>query len=693
MAVQSLVSLDNGAVDLSLLLSLEALESAETLEAIGSLVTVLEDIPYLDTYLYEHDASLTSVIYHPTEPVMVTGAEDGSLGIWNMETHRIVHMISGQNQEVWDMDFHPEGEQFAVALADGSVAFYAIDGTEVDNIQNAHDATITSLNYSPTGEHFVTTGYDYNARLWDTDTLESQLLVSDDAETTHIDWIVDSVFSPTGEQVALVTWDNVIQIWDVLSGTPAFDPINLPVSSASFSLSITWSPDGGIIQTGNVLGTIRFIDASSGELIDFSLSRHLDHVREIVYSPDGSFFATVSHDGATILWDSLSGQPITVEPLRVHSNHVNAVVFSPDGSQMITVGDDGRSVLFDMNQPDQLGKLILTHESEIYAVITLENGDILSAGLDGNVYLTDGETGESSVLIAPTIGRITAASLSSDDTVLAIATDSGVLQLWDINTQEPLSEAFTAHSATIFAVEISPDNTQLASAGDDLQIAIWNIDDLQNGVVDNFTSLQGHDDGIFDVSWHPTNPIIASGSRDNTIRLWDVDTLDTLVTLQAHSDDVEALLFDPTGETLVSGARDNNIILWDVNAALSGEDATHELLGSHQDWVLSLAFSPAGDFLVSGGRDRAIKMWDMERMQPYGESLVFHDNWVWAVDVSHDGLLFASGGRDGRLIGWNADVDNWTSLACDIANRSLTVDEWLQYRPAKDYVSTCENSS
>lgn len=691
LAVQSLVALDGGQVDLSLLLSLEALESADTLEAIGSLMTVFEKNPYLQTYLYAHPASLTTIAYHPLEPIMVTGAEDGSIAVWDMDELVVRSMISGSDSEVWDVDFHPDGEQFAVARADGTIDFYSSDGGEhLQQIENAHEGIITSINYHPTGDYFLTTSYDRNAKLWDATTLEAETLLAEDAETTHGDWIVDSDFSPTGEQVALITWDNVLQIWDVETQTLVFEPTQLAVEASNFSISVTWSPDGNVLLMGDVLGTIRFADAASGTLLDLVLSRHTDHVREIVYSPDGGFFASVSHDGTTYLWDARSGQPIIDAPLTVHSNHVNGVAFSPDGTRMITIGDDGRAVLFDMTKPDLLGDRVLTHDSEIYSVIYLASGDILSAGLDGNVYLTDGESLESDVLFTPDVGRITAASLAPDDTLLAFATDTGMLQLWDITTREPVSEAFVAHDATIFAVSISPDGTKLASAGDDRLVKIWTIDDLTNNVTDASTRLEGHGDGVLDVAWHPIQPVLASAGRDHTVRLWDSEAMASITTLEVHTDDVEAIAFSPSGELLVSGGRDHDIVLWDVASALDGGDGLPELLGSHQDWVLSLAFGAADDFLVSGGRDRAIRVWDTERLQSYGAALVNHNSWVWTVDVRADGLSVVSGGRGGQLVVWNSDVMDWEALACDIANRELSLDEWVQYRPDVDYRNTCE---
>lgn len=696
LAVQSRVVLDTGEVDLSLLLGLEAIQSADTLEAIGSLVTVFENNPYLDTYLYEHPAPLTSVAYHPSEPMMVTGAENGSLSIWDMDTLSVIHAISATGNEVWDINYHPNGEQFAVGLEDGSIMIYSSDdGAILGQVEGAHDGIITSLTYSPSGEHIVTTSYDSNAIVWQTDTLltdtpEFNILRVDDTETTHNDWILDADFSPDGEQLAVMTWDNVSQIWNMTSGTMAFEPLRLSAETTSFSVSITWSPDGRFILMGDVSGNIRFVDANSGTLVDFLLSRHTDHVREMVYSPDGTFFASVSHDGSLILWNANNGQLITDAPIVVHSSDVNGVTFSPDGTQMITVSDDGRAVLFDMTRPSLLGENVLTHESEIYQVIYMDTTEgILSAGLDGNVYFTDATTHDSQILLEPNIGRLTAIALSSDETLLALATDTGSIQLWDITTREPLTDAFTAHTATIFSLAFSSDSTQLASAGDDNKILIWNIEALVDKNGFDFQELSGHADGIFDVAWHPSQSMLASASRDDTVRLWDTKTMKMVALLDGHTDDVEALIFSPDGDVLVSGGRDNTIILWDVASALTDEEPLAEFLGGHTNWVLSLAFSPDGNYLVSGGRDGSIILWDIESLQILGESLTYHDSWVWSVDVSPDNQSVVTGGRDNRMVVWDISIANWKSHACQIANRSLTEGEWVQYRSKSDYTLTC----
>lgn len=695
LSVQSFVASNVGEVDASLLLSLEAIQSANTADAIGGLVSTFEGNPYLQTYLYDHPDTLSAVASHPFDAIAVTGSDEGSLAVWDMDALELQYELFADDNDIWDIVFHPNGDYFVVGTEDGSMQVYDTEsGDELAYIDDVHQGTITSLAYHPDGSLLLSTSYDGNAILWDSETLldgdpQFSILTNGDSETTHTDWILDSTWNPDGTQLAIITWDNVLQIWEAESVELVFEPIQLALGASNFSISGVWSPDGRYILMGDVLGNIRFIDASSGQLLDFQLSRHTDHVREIVYHPSGEFFSSVSHDGAIILWDANSGQRITESSIFVHGNQVRDLAFSPDGLQMLSVGDDGHVVVFDMTRPHLLGKHILTHESEIYEVMYTDDS-IISVGLDGNVYETDTSTHESVVLFTPEIGRFTAADLSPDETTLALATDTGFVQLFDMQSFEPLGDGIIAHAASIFSIEFSPDGTWLATSGDDTWVRIWQVQSLKQNAMSNY-EFQSHSDGVLDVTWHPTEPILASASRDTTIhltRLSDDLSGEVVAVLDDHEDDVETIVFSPDGSLLVSGGRDDTIVIWYVEDTLTGNPQS-ELLGSHNDWVLSLAFSPDGQTLVSGSRDRSIVLWDMLSLQELGGTLTHHDSWVWSVVFSSDGQQIVSGGRDDRLVIWDVNQDNWKALACDISNRSLYDDEWMQYKPDVPYRETC----
>ena len=51
----------------------------------------------------------------------------------------------------------------------------------------------------------------------------------------------------------------------------------------------------------------------------------------------------------------------------------------------------------------------------------------------------------------------------------------------------------------------------------------------------------------------------------------------------------------------------------------------------------------------------------------------------------------ASGSMDGTVILWDVNLGSWLDLACRIANRNLTMDEWQRYVGPGPYRQTCPN--
>jgi hypothetical protein len=45
---------------------------------------------------------------------------------------------------------------------------------------------------------------------------------------------------------------------------------------------------------------------------------------------------------------------------------------------------------------------------------------------------------------------------------------------------------------------------------------------------------------------------------------------------------------------------------------------------------------------------------------------------------------------DGRGIVWDVDPESWKRRACEIANRTLTQEEWDEFLPGRPYNPVCQ---
>jgi len=221
---------------------------------------------------------------------------------------------------------------------------------------NNHTDGVKTVAISPDGKKIISGGYDKYFRIWNTDSGE---LITSIEHPYFCREITSIVFSPCGTKFAVSSAS--IDIYDTFT-TNIIIEYNL---DTCWIYSIAFSADGRKIVAGEYDGDILLLDASESKIImkilgyhhlkrrhldidiDVDPFSHVDGVRAVAFSPDGTQIVSGGKDGTVRLWNSETGELIQI--LYKHSNEVASVAFSSNGEMIASGGYDNAIHIYDIS--------------------------------------------------------------------------------------------------------------------------------------------------------------------------------------------------------------------------------------------------------------------------------------------------------------------------------------------------------
>lgn len=284
---------------------------------------------------------------------------------------------------------------------------------------------------------------------------------------------------------------------------------------------LVWSPDGSMLASAGNDRTVHVIDPTSGESL-FVFKNHKGEVEGLDWSPDGKMLASASWDKTTRVWDPLTGEQFAV--LQGHKKAHSGVAWSPDGTHLATISYDYSLIIWDT-----------ATWKPVFVIEKAHDGDIKSV------------------------------AWSKDGTLLATGGKDGKVNIWDPNTGE-LFRALWGHVDYVLGVSWAPGENKLASGGFDQTVRIWNADsgeelfffDKSKGLVNT-------------TAWSPVGPMVASAGWDINIGLWDVEQGTLLEFLYAHRQAIWTIAWSPDGKKIASGDTEGKVFIWGIKEDVQGE--------------------------------------------------------------------------------------------------------------------------
>src|SRR6185503_2479009 len=253
------------------------------------------------------------------------GAANGELSEWRFEPNTNLETaiekrtaaisVLPMRSRIMELSFSPSGDRLFTGDLEGhfGTVHFATGEWQMFNVE--HDGRVSWMGLSADGQRLATTSVDGTAHLWDVRMKPPEPRLYTNGYTV---W--NATFSPDSRWFVLAG-EEAAEIRDAASGALRH---RLPMQQ--FVTHVDFSPDGGRVIAGGDKGATRVWDSQTGEPVTPMLRGTPNH--HVEFSHDGRLFLIVTSASTVAVHEIETGRQVgptlTNDTIAVHAH------FSPD---------------------------------------------------------------------------------------------------------------------------------------------------------------------------------------------------------------------------------------------------------------------------------------------------------------------------------------------------------------------------
>jgi len=323
--------------------------------------------------------------------------------------------------------------------------------------------------------------------------------------------------------------------------TSAFIVTNGDVSTMSLS------PDGSMLASGNYSGGVKLYGASAGNLIrQIQDPETITIINCIKWSPNGQFLAYSDGEGKIVV-------------LNRNLEIVKTIQSNAEADPTYTI--DWNRASDSLVSGDALGDV------KIWNNVTNLNADQAPITMQISELNNEHPNAEEenigpviSVAWCPTQEIIISCAIDEDDGIK-------LFQYWEVHTPDGAvsgQELEYGENAKYSSAEMvwNRDGTHMAQACSDGQVRIerYDFDDFDAHNIETLPGTSNQD--ALSVAWSANGRFIVAGFLDNIARVWEWPSKRLVYILRGHTDSVRTVAINADGSTIFTGSLDRTIRKW-----------------------------------------------------------------------------------------------------------------------------------
>lgn len=601
----------------------EGKQKLEPLQCIKLIKRFAEDdiynpLPACSSIYEGHTADVCSVTLSADGRRAISGSNDKTLCVWDLESGECLKIIKGHSNWVRSVALSADGHRAISASADCTLRLWDLESGCCLKVFEGHTDWINSIALCVDGRVSRLRKPESSGQI-----------------KGHANIAGPVALSLDGGLAVSASADCTLRVWDLECG----ECINILKGHINEVNSVALSADGRLAVSGSEDKTLRCWDLESGECIKV-LSGHTDWVNSVALSSDGRLAVSASADKTLRVWHLESGECIKV--LHGHENMLGSVALSADGRRAISGSYDSTIRVWDLES----GRCIRVFDGQsiwsINVALSADGRHAVSANHDNNLRLWDLERGEC-LKIYKSSRFVNYVTLSLDGCTAASASHKNNIRLWATESGK-CTKLLKGHENYISSVTISHDGRRAISWAKDQTLRLW---DINTG--ECLKIFEGHTTYVHSIALSPDGSCFVPVSADSIMRLWNFESGACTKVLEGHKEWIKSFAFSADGRRALSGSDDKTIRLWDLD---SGKCL--KIFVGHTHWVNSVAFSKDDRFAVSASADSTLRVWDIDSGKCL-KVLVGHTGGVSSIFLSADGLHAVSFAWDRTLRVWNLE--------------------------------------
>ncbi|XP_054598395.1 autophagy-related protein 16-1 isoform X1 [Nothobranchius furzeri] len=284
-----------------------------------------------------HDGEVNAVRFSPGSRLLATGGMDRRVKLWEVVAGRCEPKgaLTGSNAGITSIEFDSAGSFLLAASNDFASRIWTVDDYRLRHTLTGHSGKVLSARFLLDNARIVSGSYDRTLKLWD---LRSKVCM----KTVFAGSSCNDVVC-TEQCVMSGHFDKKVRFWDIRAESIVRD-IELMGRVTSLDLN----HDRSELLTCSRDDLLKIIDLRTNSVRQTFSAQGFkcgaDWTR-VTFSPDGSYVAGGSADGALYIWNVLTGKvDRTLD--RNHNSAINAVSWSPSGVYVASVEKGSKAILW-----------------------------------------------------------------------------------------------------------------------------------------------------------------------------------------------------------------------------------------------------------------------------------------------------------------------------------------------------------